>query len=151
MRASLKIRQAGATAIEFAIVLLLFFAFLLGIIEASRMLYTWNAATQAARVGARYAVVCDDGSGTYTGEVLQRMKAWAPQITNIAIDWKPADCDLDTCTSVTVSITGLKHFWLAPVPNSFDRLIPMPSFTTSLRREIMRQDRNSDTGAKICS
>lgn len=151
MRSSLKPSQAGATAVEFAAVLLLFFTFLLGIIEASRMLYTWNAATQAVRVGARYAVVCGDGTDTYNDEVLKRMKQWAPQISAIEIVWTGTTdpCTPGTCESVTVSITGLQYLWLAPIPSSFDRNIPMPSFSTALRREVMRQDDNSES--KICS
>ena len=60
MRPAPKSRQAGSTAVEFALVLLVFLTFLLGITDFSRMLYTWNAATEATRAGARYAVVCDD-------------------------------------------------------------------------------------------
>jgi Flp pilus assembly protein TadG len=144
----MKRTQGGAVIIEFALVLLMFLAFLFGIIEASRMLYAWNAATQAARVGARYAVVCADGTATYKAAVLQRMKKWAPQISTIAIDWSPASCTASTCESVTVSVTGMEYLWLAPIPSSFNRHIPMPSFSTPLRREVMRQDDNSPT---ICS
>jgi Flp pilus assembly protein TadG len=146
----MKRAQGGAVVIEFALVLLLFFAFLLGIIEASRMLYAWNAATQAVRVGARYAVVCEDGTGAYKDKVLQRMKLWAPQISAIEIEWAPENClvPVDKCESVTVSITETQHLWLAPIPSSFKRQIQMPSFSTPLRREVMRQDDNSP---KICS
>ena len=105
----MKRAQYGAVVIEFALVLLMFLAFLFGIIEASRMLYAWNAATQAARVGARYAVVCADGTDTYKDAVLQRMRKWAPQISTIAIDWSPASCTASTCESVTVSVTGLEY------------------------------------------
>src|SRR5215203_4338996 len=102
---AMKGTQSGAVVIEFALVLVMFLMFLFGIIETSRMLYAWNAATQAARVGARYAVVCADGTATYKAEVLQRMKQWAPQISTIAIDWSPASCTASTCESVTVSVT----------------------------------------------
>ena len=49
--------QRGATLIEFALGLLIFLMFLLGVVDFSRMLYTWAAATEATRAGARYAVV----------------------------------------------------------------------------------------------
>lgn len=149
----MKYAQRGATIIEFALVLLVFLTFLLGVIEFSRMLYTWNAATQAARVGARYAAVCDDGF--HEAAVVQRMKQWLPQINDASVQWyrtdesgSPVACTTNNCEFVTVSIPDLNYFWLAPVPASFSRTLPMPSFTTSLRREVMRQDNNSPT---ICS
>ena len=52
--------QAGASVIEFALVLLVFLTFFLGLIDLTRLLYTFHAAQEAARVGARYAAVCDD-------------------------------------------------------------------------------------------
>jgi Flp pilus assembly protein TadG len=57
MRPALKSSQLGATAVEFALVLIIFLTFVLGITDFSRMLYTWNAANEATRAGARYAVV----------------------------------------------------------------------------------------------
>ena len=42
---------------EFAVVALFFFMLLFGIIEFGRLLYTINALTDAARRGARYAVI----------------------------------------------------------------------------------------------
>ena len=37
-------RQIGATTVEFALALLLFFTFLLGIMDFARMLFIWSAA-----------------------------------------------------------------------------------------------------------
>lgn len=138
--------QRGSSSVEFALAAVMFFMFLLAVIEFSRMLYTWNAANQAARMGARYAVVCDDG--LHEAQVLTRMQDWLPQITAASVEWSPAGCDSASCESVTVGVTGLNYTWLAPVPSPFDRVMPMPSFTTPLRREVMRQDPNS---YKICS
>src|SRR6476660_7179297 len=47
--------ERGATIAEFAIVALLFFTIIIGIIEFGRLLYTHNALTDATRQGARYA------------------------------------------------------------------------------------------------
>jgi pilus assembly protein CpaE len=52
--------ERGATIVEFALALLVFLMFLFGILDFSRMLFTWVAANEAARAGARYAAVCDD-------------------------------------------------------------------------------------------
>lgn len=147
MRAEPKTRQSGATAVEFALVLLIFLTFLLGILDFSRMLFTWNAANEATRAGARYAVVCDDT--TKAGQVLAKMQAILPQIQTIALDWTPASCTSATCEGVTLTITGLKYQWISPIAGLAGLpAIPMPSFSTFLSREIMGQDPNNSA---ICS
>ena len=90
MRPEFKTRQSGATAVEFALVLLIFLTFLLGILDFGRMLFTWNAATEATRAGARYAVVCDDT--TQSAQVLAKMQGMLPQIQTINLAWSPAGC-----------------------------------------------------------
>lgn len=50
-------RRRGATTVELSLVLLPLFMFLLGTFEYSRYLLTRNLADNAAREGARYAVV----------------------------------------------------------------------------------------------
>jgi hypothetical protein len=146
VRPPLKSMQAGATAVEFALVLLLFLMFLLGVVDFSRMLFTWNAATEATRAGARYAAVCDDTN--FQGAVLTRMQKMVPEITSVSVTWSPLNCTASTCEGVTVAITGLNYEWISPVPGVVISAIPMPTFSTYLYREIMRQDPNSDA---ICS
>ena len=51
------IRQQGVAAVEFAIVSLLFFTILFGILEFGRMLYLYNTMQEVTRSGARAAVV----------------------------------------------------------------------------------------------
>ena len=137
-------RQRGATAVEFALVLLIFATFLLAIVDFSRMLFTWNAANEAARAGARYAVVCDDTASQ--AQVLARMQALVPQITSIDVAWTPAGCNATTCEGVTVSIVGLDYQWISPIAGLAPLSpIAMPAFRTYLPREVMRQDPHSGT------
>jgi Flp pilus assembly protein TadG len=140
-------RQSGATAIEFALVLIIFLTFLLGITDFSRMLFTWNAANEATRLGARYAVVCDDTRNSV--QVLSKMQALLPQIQSIDLAWVPINCNAATCEGVTLTITNLDYQWISPIAG-LARLpaIRMPSFSTFLSREVMRQDPNSPA---ICS
>jgi Flp pilus assembly protein TadG len=49
--------ERGGSLVEFAVVATFFFMLIFGIIEFSRFLYTHNALTDAARRGARYAVI----------------------------------------------------------------------------------------------
>ncbi len=147
MMRALKGRQAGATAVEFALVLIIFLTFLLGITDFSRMLFTWNAANEATRAGARYAVVCDDTD--HSALVLAKMRAMLPQISTINLAWTPVGCTHADCEGVTVTITGLNYHWISPIAGAVSMAaIPMPTFKTFLPREIMRQDPNS---AAICS
>jgi Flp pilus assembly protein TadG len=50
-------RRKGSTLIEFALVLLPLLALIFGSIEMDRMLLVYNALTNSARAGVRYAVV----------------------------------------------------------------------------------------------
>lgn len=50
-------RQRGAAAVEFALIAILFFTLLLGIIEFGRLLYLWNTTQEVTRRAAREAVV----------------------------------------------------------------------------------------------
>lgn len=152
MKSALKSRQSGATAVEFALVMLIFLTFLLAVTDFSRMLYTWNAASEATRAGARYAAVCDDVANK--AQVVAKMRALLPQITdaNVTLVWEDdlgnTSCTSATCVGVTVRITGLNYRWISPIAGIASiAAIPMPQFTTFLPREMMRQDPNS---AAIC-
>ncbi len=134
--------QFGATTVEFALVMIIFLTFLLGITDISRMLFTWNAANEATRAGARFAVVCDNT--TNATAVLAKMQALLPQITSINTAWAPAGCTPATCLGVTVTITGLTYQWISPIGYGNRAADLMPTFSTYLPREIMRQDPNSD-------
>jgi hypothetical protein len=123
-------RERGSTIIEFSLVLLVFLTFALGVLDFSRMLYSWNAATEAARKGAR-------------------MQALMPQVADIEMDWVPAGCTHATCEGVTVKISGMNYRWISPIAGIAGLPpIPMPPFSTYLTREVMRQDPNSLTS--IC-
>lgn len=147
-----KSMQSGATTVEFALSLLLFLTFLLGITDFSRMLFTWNAATEATRAGARYAVVCDNTA--QKPAVLARMQAMLPQIEDIELTWVSNDpavavCGPANCAGVTVTITSLNYQWISPIAGVAGLgLINMPGFSTFLPREVMRQDPYSNA---ICA
>ncbi|HYD95485.1 MAG TPA: TadE/TadG family type IV pilus assembly protein [Noviherbaspirillum sp.] len=143
--------QNGATTIEFALSLIVFFTFLLGIVDFGRMLFTWSAANEAARVGARYAVVCDDTNNE--AQVLRRMQGLLPQIAEIRVVWYAEEgpaCTPSTCDGVTVTIVNLDYQWISPIAGLATRIAPvrMPTFSTYLPREMMRQDPNSEA---LCS
>ena len=67
------IDRAGATAVEFALVSLVFLTLLLGIVETGRVLWTQNAlhyaVQQAARCASINVTACGDGSVATTAQV----------------------------------------------------------------------------------
>jgi len=136
-------RYSGATAIEFALVLIVFLMFLLAVVDFGRMLFTWNAATEATRAGARYAVVCD--STANEDAVRARMQSLLPQITDIGVAWTPAGCTTATCLGVTVSIENFDFVWISPILGAASMVVPVPRFSTFLTREVMRTDPASET------
>ncbi|ROZ76635.1 TadE/TadG family type IV pilus assembly protein [Ramlibacter sp. WS9] len=148
MKLSRRRLQKGATSVEFALVFLIFLTFVLAVTDFSRMLYTWNAAGEATRAGARYAAVCDDTFNQ--AAVLARMQNVLPQITTINVLWEDelgnTSCTPATCAGVTVTIVGLQYRWISPIAG-LAALAPMamPTFKTYLPREIMGQDPNSST------
>jgi hypothetical protein len=126
--------QSGATMVEFAIVAVLFFSLLLGIMDFGRLLFTWNAAAEATRWGARIAVVCDKPT---PDQVRTRMKRILPQLTNgnIVITYYPDPCTMDTCKAVEVSLSGFTFDPISPfMPFG---LTTVPDFRTYLLRESM--------------
>lgn len=145
-------RHLGATMIEFALVLILFLTIMLGIVDFARMLWTWNAASEATRWGARTAVVCERNSAA----VLASMQQYLPQLkaANVIVDWYRWDsdsktyavsttCDHLNCAGVSVQITQLNYQWLGPIAYGMQSTFSMPGFSTFLPREIMGRDPDS--------
>ncbi|MGG7054682.1 TadE/TadG family type IV pilus assembly protein [Nitrosomonas sp. ANs5] len=125
-------RQRGAAAVEFALLAVLLFTLLFGVIEMSRVLFYWNTATEATRLGARLAVVCDPNAPA----IRRRMQEMLGVLDsgNIDITYSPDGCNQNSCRSVTVSITGVTVSTLIPlVPLT----LTMPPFATTLPRESM--------------
>lgn len=128
--------QHGAAAVEFALVAIVFFMLLIGIVEAGRILFTWNAAVEATRYGARVAVVCDPGN---KAAVLARMQKIMPALTdnNVVVVYG--------AQQVSVSTQGISISPMIPRPTPpvdqpmqrTPRILTVPPFTTTLPRESM--------------
>jgi len=127
-------RQRGVAAVEFALVAALFFTLLIGIMEMGRVLFYWNSAAEATRLGARIAVVCDLNDADIKARMQTMLSILQP--VNINIGYEPAGCTVDSCQSVTVSILpGVSVATFIPyVPMT----LTLPPFSTTLPRESMR-------------
>ena len=123
--------QTGAETVEFAVVSVVFLTLLIGIMEFGRMLYYWNSAEEATRLGARIAAVCDQNDSS----IKLRMRQILPVVPadKILVDYEPAGCTISNCQRVKVSIdAGVTIPTFIPfVALSFT----LPPFTTSLPRE----------------
>ena len=139
--------QKGSTVAEFAIVSGLFFMVIFGIIEFGRLLYTHNALTDAARRGARYAVlhgknrVCVKNVVIY-GETHIGAGTTCPPTgpalingltsDNVIVEYDPdATYDMNNGTA-TVKIQNYQFNLSIPF---FRRTLTMPAYTTTLTAE----------------
>ena len=140
------LRQRGVAAVEFALIASIFFMLLIGIMEMGRLLFYWNTATEATRLGARLAVVCDRDADVITDRMIAIFPKLAPG--NIAIDYLPANCTVDNCVQVTVSIAAgaVIPTYIPFVPLS----LTLPGFATTLSRESM-QSSSGGVANPVCS
>ncbi|MEN8512547.1 TadE/TadG family type IV pilus assembly protein [Burkholderia sp. RS02] len=134
--------ERGSTIVEFALIASVLIMLLIGIFEFGRVLFYWNTASEAVRLGARTAVVCDvDAAG-----VAKRVTKLLPLLSsaNVSVDYSPASCDVTTCSFVTVSVKNVTVKTMIPFVNV---TIKMPPFTTTLPRESL----TSATGGTACN
>ncbi len=124
--------QRGVAAVEFALIAVILFTLIFGITEFGRVLFMMNTTTEATRLGARLAVVCDKDDTTIKTKIVNLAGFLTPG--NINVVYSPSGCDPNTCRYVTVSVTGLTVQSLVPlIPINFS----MPGFSTTLPRESM--------------
>ena len=139
--ACLQSRQRGASTVEFALVAAFggFLVVLIGIFELGRILYTFNTASEATRLGARTAIVCDAGDA----RIKSTMIALLPSLhaEQIDISYQPAGCATSasgarkSCTSVTVSVNPSAQ--ISTVIPFVPFVASIPPFTTTMTREAM--------------
>lgn len=125
----------GAAIVEFAIVAMVFFVLLVGIVEMGRVLFTWNSAVEATRRGARLAVVTDPANGT---AIRNEMRAILPDLADnqISITYSPPGCTVATCDYVTVGIGLPVAYVVTPLVVPIGPLA-LPAFSTTLTRESL--------------
>ena len=143
-------RQKGVAAVEFALIAIVFFTLLLGIIEFGRVLFTWNSVAEATRWGARLAVVCDKDDAT----IKERMRLIAGTLTDSNIDIRYLNppsavntCDKTNCKSVEVSVSGAS---ITPMIPFLGMTLTIPPFTTSLPRESMESMNSAGEINPVC-
>jgi TadE-like protein len=149
--------ERGTSVAEFAMVAMLFFTLVFGIIEFGRMLYTHNALADATRRGARFAVLHPSAQATEVkNEVVYGSNATfdkdgnptsSPLIAGLTVDmvdvsYEGEDTDGDPDTpptsfgsnlgTATVKINGYSFNLSIPL---IGRAVPMPDYATTLSAE----------------
>ncbi|HAF12474.1 MAG TPA: hypothetical protein DCK93_15510 [Blastocatellia bacterium] len=132
-----KDKQRGATLVEFSIAATVFLTVMFAVLEFGRVLWTHNALTDAARQGARYAVmhkasdvasvknvvVYGDPAGG-TNPVVENLST-----TNVQVSYSGFTLDGGT---VQVTITDYQFHFVIPIVGT---TIQMPNYTTTLTGE----------------
>lgn len=144
-------RQKGSTTVEFAIIGLLFFIILFGIVEMGRALFVWNGLADITRRAARIASVCPPndtrvisaaiynvaGDGSSSGVIfgLDSAHVKVRYLTStLAVEPNPATTGFSNVKYVQASIDGYTHQMLIPTLNI--TLTP-PDFATTVPAESL--------------
>jgi hypothetical protein len=135
--------QQGTTTVEFAIVGLVFFTVLFGIIDLSRIFFSLAALDESTRRGARVAAVCpvDDPLVTQVALFNGLVPTLGPQ--HIAVQYldedgavvgAPAGAGYGSIRFVRVRI---ENFQLQTVIPGLAALLTMPAFETTIPSESL--------------
>ena len=134
----LKKRERGSTLVEFSIAATVFLTMLFAVLEFGRALWVHNALTDAARRGARYAVLHPQSSADNVKNVVvygDPAGGTTPLVPNLSttgnVQVSYSNFGLNTGT-VNVQITGYQfQFVISFVGTS----ITMPNYNTTLTGE----------------
>lgn len=129
--------ERGTTLVEFSIAAAVFLTSMFGVIEFGRALWVHNALADAARRGARYAVlhsandVADVKNVVVYGDPAGGTKSTVPNLTadNVTVTYSNFALNKGTAT---VTITGYQFEFVIPIVGT---TITMPNYTTTLTGE----------------
>ncbi|HEY3041677.1 MAG TPA: TadE family protein [Pyrinomonadaceae bacterium] len=130
-------KQRGATLVEFSIAATVFITVMFAVIEFGRVLWTHNALTDAARRGARYAVVhqasdiANVKNVVVYGDPAGGTNPIVENLTTDNIQVVYSGFTLDGGT-VQVTITDYEFRFVLPLVSTS---IQMPNYTTTLTGE----------------
>jgi Flp pilus assembly protein TadG len=130
--------ERGATLVEFAIAASVFLMAMFAVLEFGRVLWLHNALTDAARRGARYAVLHNNTSGDSVKNVVvygDPAGGPDPLVENLSSANVDVTYSSDfTVGQGTVSVTITNYQLQLNLP-LLGTTIPMPSYTTTLTGE----------------
>jgi len=129
--------ERGTSLVEFAIALMVFMTAMFAVIEFGRALWVHNALTDAARQGARYAVLhpASDIAAVKNvvvyGDPAGGTQTTVPNLTAANVTVTYSNFALNHGTA-SVSIEGYQFQFVVPIIGT---IITMPKYTTTLPGE----------------
>jgi Flp pilus assembly protein TadG len=129
--------ERGATLVEYSIAVMVFMVAMFAVIEFGRAIWVHNALSDAARRGARYAVlhsandVADVKNVVVFGDPAGGSQPTVPNLstTNVSVTYSQFGLNKGT---VSVSVTNYQFQFVIPIVGT---TISMPSYTTTLTGE----------------
>jgi hypothetical protein len=132
-------RQRGAVAVETAVAMAIFVLLVIVVVEFGRLMYIWVAAGEAARLGARVAVVCDRNSPAPRAHMLALLPALSDARIDIAYDGTHAVVTVsDLAVRTAIPAQGLFEAGFGAANQSFS----LPSIRASLPTEALSSANN---------
>ena len=142
-----KYRQQGLSTVEFAIVAVVLFMLIFGVIEVGRAFFVASALDEATRRGARMAVVCPINdpaiaqAAAFDNALIPGLDA-----SDIVVEYlddsagvigNPADpAEFSTIEFVRVRVVGFQHQMFIPLVTPLSQFT-MPEYATMLPRESL--------------
>ena len=129
--------ERGATLVEYSIAVTVFLIAMFAVIEFGRAIWVHNALSDAARRGARYAVLNSAGNADQVknvvvfGDPAGGSQPTVPNLatTNVQVNYSNFGLNKGT---VSVSVTNYQFQFVIPIVGT---TITMPSYTTTLTGE----------------
>jgi len=136
------LKSSGATMVEFALSLMVFWSSFIVVVEFSRLMFLWGTAGESTQIAARLASICEITSaqqGKIRDEVSRYVIASGQVDLGSRSDWLvfqyfPVGCTAETCTQVEVALNNVSAQLLLPLPLTS---ISLPSFRTRQSRETL--------------
>jgi Flp pilus assembly protein TadG len=131
-------------AVEFALVLVTFLTLIFGALDLARWLYSIDAVTEASRIGARVAVVCNKNASAISKHMAVGLAtvsggtatiSYLPDDTCLPVQTSPTN----GCTGAIVTLAGYtvpRLAWFLPA-------MTVPTVRTYLPRESMDSTNNA--------
>lgn len=134
---SLRTGERGSTLVEFSIAVTVFVTAMFGVLEFGRALWVHNALTDAARRGARYAVLhsVDDSAQVKNvvvyGDPAGGTDPIIPDLSTSNVDVSYSQMAVNAGTA-TVKISNYEFQFVVPIVG---KKITMPSYSSTLTGE----------------
>jgi len=112
--------RKGATIIEFSLSFLLFVIVLVGVVEASRLVWAYTTLAHAARRGARYVMVHNGRNPAADADVAAVVKTFTVGLNNDSVTVTPSYDDTGRAGGSTATVAVSYPFSFIASPLVFD-------------------------------